>query len=122
MDGQVLLTLAGSASGDGGHDGNGIALVDRRVFPREEANILLVDVDVDETAQFALLVGQTRGDAGILTLQVGDYRRNRSGRDGDGLLLAGKLAQRRRDQYVDGHNDLFLSKSISDGRQQLLGL
>ena len=52
------------ASGDGGDDGNRITVVERGGFFVQVAHVFVVDVDVDEGAELAVIVIE-------MTLQVG---------------------------------------------------
>src|ERR1700747_3161812 len=43
------------AAGDGRHDADGVAILGRGVFLGQVANVLIVDVDIHEAAQFSVL-------------------------------------------------------------------
>src|SRR4029077_10916845 len=43
------------ASGDGGHDADGVAILGRGVFLGQIANVLIVDVNIHKAAQFSVL-------------------------------------------------------------------
>src|SRR5882757_3487428 len=49
----------GLAAGDGGDDADFVAVLERGLAVLEEANVLLVDVDVDEAANLAFFIDQT---------------------------------------------------------------
>ena len=55
-----------SASGDGGQHDDDVAVADRRAQALEEADVLVVDVDVDEAAQVLAL------DQAVLDARVPD--------------------------------------------------
>src|SRR5579864_8572470 len=86
-----------SAAGDGGHDADRVALLHGSFFSLQIANVLIVDVDVDEAAQAAIVGVQ-------MLLQVAELRRERiqcvadgAGFEIDALVLTGELPERRRD-------------------------
>src|ERR1017187_1604850 len=90
------------AAGDGRHQRNGVGVLGCRRVLAEVANILVVEIDVDEAAHLAFVVED-------LFAQVGELRRQRvqhfahgSAGDGDRILLAGELPQGRGDQNF-GH-------------------
>src|SRR6266852_3690164 len=115
-EGKVSLTLAramGSVPGapapgsppsrDGGDDGDVIAGLEHRLVALEEADVLLVDIEVDEAAHLAALVHEALLEPGELLLQALDQA-------GDGVGLAFDLglalrqrAQRRGDADEHGH-------------------
>src|SRR5260370_928680 len=101
-------TVTGRAAGrDGRHDGDLVALLERRGGALQEPDVFLVDVDVDEAAQLAAVLDQALLEAGELALerldQVGDG-------GGVGLDLGralGEGAQRGRNANENGHGDLL---------------
>src|SRR5262245_60784854 len=56
------------AAGDGGHDGHVVAGLEGGLAAVQEADVLLVDVHVDEPPQLARLVDQALAHAGELAL------------------------------------------------------
>src|ERR1041384_2462711 len=90
--------LLGSAARDGGQDGDVGVLPDRGLHAAGEADVLVVDVDVDEPGQRA--VGdQPPGDAAVAGLEVVDHLADGGALGLDGLLAAGVGAQ----DGGDGH-------------------
>ena len=55
-----------STSRDGRHDADFVAHLHGRGLVLEKADVLAVDVDVDEAAEVALRIEQALADAGIL--------------------------------------------------------
>src|ERR1035438_2328179 len=85
------------AARDGGDDADFVAVFERRLAVLEEADVLLVDIDVHEAADFAFVVHQALGDAGEARLQFDDRLADGGGVDFDQLLVVGQLAERRGD-------------------------
>src|SRR5215470_1096471 len=77
--------------GDGGHDRHLVALFERGLATVEEADVFLVDVDVDETADLSALLEEAIPQAGKLSLEVVDRG---SDRVRVGLHLGGALRHR----------------------------
>ena len=72
----------------------------------QEANVLLVHVNIHEATHFAFFVEETFLDAGITALEFDD-----SGADGIGvhfhkLLVVGELPQRRGNSNFGRHNSI----------------
>src|SRR6266849_8456787 len=105
MDLSPAPSLPSPASRDRGDDGDVIAGLERRLVALEEANVLLVDVDVDEAAHLAALVHEALLEAGELRLQALDQAG-----DGVGLAFDLGLALRQRAQWrgdADEHGHGF---------------
>src|SRR6476619_5186063 len=101
----------GSAAGDGWEHDDLVAVADRGVEAAGEADVLVVDVDVDEAAQVALpLLGLDEPflDAGVVGLEVVDHLGQRCTLPVDGLLTVGVRAQDGRDTDLDCHQSLLL--------------
>ena len=92
------------SSGDGGDDADFVAVLERRLAVFEEADVLLVDIDVDEAAHLALVIHEAFLDAGEARLQFDDRLADGGGVDFDQLLVVGQLAERR------GDSDFFWHK------------
>src|SRR5687767_3189523 len=69
----MRLMAASAASGDRGHDGHLVAVLERGGARLQEADVLLVDVDVDEAPQGARLVDEPLLETGELALEVGEH-------------------------------------------------
>src|SRR5215211_3593709 len=61
-----------AAARDRGEDGHRVAVLDLRVQGAGEAHVLVVDVDVDEAVQLALVGDQAVLQPGVLAVQVVD--------------------------------------------------
>src|SRR5581483_5489295 len=90
-----------AAAGDSWDDGKVVAILDLRVELVEEADVVAVDVDVDEAAQFAFVVQQALADSRVAPFEVLDNRAHRLARRGDLVAAPGEPAQRRRNPYPD---------------------
>src|SRR5665809_69493 len=102
-----LYPGAGSAGHGGQHD-DLVAVAQRGLQTTEEADVLVVDVDVDETSQvFAAVLGleQPLLDPGVARLEVVDELGQARAAAGHGLVAAGVGAQDGRDPDLDGHRD-----------------
>src|SRR5829696_898179 len=105
-----------SAAGDGGQDRDRVAVLDLGVQRTGEAHVLVVDVDVDEAVQLALLGHEAVLQAGVLGVEVVDERTEGRATALDGLVAAGVRAQDGRDPDLDGHGVRFSSKAGMSGR------
>jgi hypothetical protein len=85
------------AAGDGGDDTDLVAVFERRLAVLEEADVLLVDIDVDEAAHLAFFIHEAFLDAGEARLQFDDRLADGGGVDFDQLLVVGQLAEWRGD-------------------------
>src|SRR3954451_7008039 len=92
-----------AAARDGREDRDRVAVLDGGVQRTGEAHVLVVDVDVHEAVQLALLGDQTVLDAGELGVDVVDQGAEGRARALDGLVAAGVGAQDGRDADLDGH-------------------
>src|SRR3954462_1818465 len=90
-------------------DRHRVAVLDRGVERTGEAHVLVVDVDVDEAVQRALLGDEAVLQARVLAVQVVDERAERGAAALDGLVAAGVGAQDGRDPDLDGHGVRFSS-------------
>src|SRR5690349_5235479 len=84
-----------SAAGDRRNDGDTGAVGGRGLQPLLEADVVVVDVDVHEAAQLALVVQHPGGDAGVVLLQALDDL-------GEGRALGGDLGLATRVGAQDG--------------------
>ena len=85
------------ASRDGRDDADFVAVFERRLAVFEEADVLLVDIHVDEAAHLAFFIHKTFLDAGEARLQFDDCLADGGGVDFDQLLVVRQLAERRWD-------------------------
>jgi uncharacterized protein YccT (UPF0319 family) len=91
------------ASSDGRQDCHAVAVVEHGVQRTGEADVLVVDVDVDEAVQAAVVGDQPALQAGEPAVQVVDERGQGVTLRLDGLLAAGVGTQDGRDLDLDGH-------------------
>ena len=85
------------ASRDRRDDADFVAVFERRLAVFEEADVLLVDIDVDEAAHLAFFIHEAFLDAGEARLQFDERLADGGGVDFDELLVVGQLAERRGD-------------------------
>ena len=62
-------------AGDGRNEHDLVAILKRIGFAAEEADVFVVDVDVDEPPQLALLIFDLGGERWEVAVDVGDQRR-----------------------------------------------
>src|SRR5207302_9555669 len=70
MSGAPSSAPPGLASGDRRHDRQIVAVLQRRLEPRPEPNVLVVPVDVDELPKLALVVIEPLPEARIFLVQL----------------------------------------------------
>src|SRR6478736_4219586 len=80
-------------AGDGGEDLDLLAVGHRRVEPVAEADVLAVDVDVDEAAQAAVAIRQPVAQLAVALEQRVEHGADGGALDADGALTARGLAQ-----------------------------
>src|SRR5262245_8476357 len=98
-----MATPALTSSGDGRHDRHLVAVLEPGLVALEEADVLLVDVDVDEPPELSRLVQQALAEARELPLEVADDVGDAAAR---GLHLGAALrkgAERCGNPYQHGH-------------------
>src|SRR6478609_2039869 len=106
---KVRRSLTRSASSDCREDDDLVAVLELGLEATDEADVLVVDVDVDEAAQVAVLE-QAVLDAGVVGLEVVDQGGQAGALAVDRLLPVRVGAQDGRDPDLDGHG-LLLSCS-----------
>src|ERR1700680_3405837 len=89
----VVRAMAGAAPSDRRHDGEVVAVIQRRLEPGAEANVLVVPVNVDELAKLPLVVVEPLPKARVLLVQRVERLRNVARADLDDGRAAGELAQ-----------------------------
>src|SRR5436190_5794062 len=97
------LGLGFHPAGDCRDDRDLVAFLHRGVETREEANVLAVHVEVDETAHFAGVVADALFQAGMPALDVLDDRGDGAATRGDALGAPGELAKRGGDTNRNRH-------------------
>src|SRR4030081_1362337 len=98
---RTVVRAIGSASSDRRHDGEVVAVLERRLQPRPEANILVVPVDVDELPKLALVVVETLFESWELLVQFVEGLRHVAGIDLDNGRAASQLPQSAGDTDLD---------------------
>src|SRR5262245_29325567 len=91
-----------SAPRDGRDDRQLVAVLDRRGQAVQVADVLVVQVEVDEPPHLAV-VEDPRLDAGVLRREVVEHRLDRGARHLDDVLALGVLTHRRRDLHFHRH-------------------
>src|SRR5690348_4348191 len=82
-----------TAAGDRRDDGDVVAILYLRVELIEEADVVAVQIDVDEAAQLALVVEQALAHPRMTLLEIFDDRTNRSAVGGDFVLAGGEASK-----------------------------
>src|ERR1700694_1955586 len=100
---RTVVRAMGSASGDRRHDGEVVAVLERRLQPRPEPNILVVPVDVDELAELPLVVVEALLETRKLLVQFVKRLRHVTGIDLDNGRTTGQLPKGARDTDLDRH-------------------
>ena len=77
------------ATGNGGDEHDLVAILEGVGLASEEADVFVVDVDVDEAAELALLVLDLSGERGEVLVDVGDKRGEVGGLAGEEFLAFG---------------------------------
>src|SRR5215217_407458 len=101
--------------GDGREDRDHVAVRQLGVQRAQEPDVLVVDVDVDEAVQGAVLIEQRPGDPRVAAVEVAEQVADGVAVGRDGLLAAGVLAQDRRDTDFNGHQGLLKAARSSGG-------
>src|SRR6266545_262765 len=101
--------------GDRRQDGDHVAVVELGVERAEEADVLVVDVDVHEAVQRALLGEELGGDARVAPLEIADQVADGPTLGADALGAIRVFAQDRRDTHFDSHQGDRTSYRSRDG-------
>src|SRR5690242_10475893 len=101
-----------AASGDGGHDRQRVAVLQRGLAPVHEPDVFFVDVDVDEAAKLTGLVHQPLSEAGELPLEVGHDVVHRPALGLHLRVAFGHLAERGGNPYGHRHRDLLVYELV----------
>src|ERR1700712_5530965 len=96
-----------AAAGHRGEDRHRVAVLDLGVQRTGEADVLVVDVDVDEAVQLALLGDEAVLQTRVLAVEIVDQRAEGRAAALDGLVAAGVGAQDGGDPDLDGHGVRF---------------
>src|SRR5438105_9926923 len=107
---RTVVRAIGSASGDRRYDGEVVAVFERRLQPRPEANVLVVPVDVDELAELALVVVEALLEPGEFLVQFVKRLRHIAGIDLDDGRATRQLPQSAGDPNLDRHVVVIISR------------
>src|SRR5438105_368278 len=91
-----------SASSHRGNDRQFVAVLDSCVEKVQVAHVLVIDVQIDESAHLAVLE-QAAGDGGILRREGIKHGLDRMARDFNRRLALGMLPHRCRNLHLDSH-------------------
>jgi hypothetical protein len=91
-----------AAAGDGRDEHDLIALLEAIRLAAQEADVLVIDVDVDEAAQLSGLVLDLGGEGRKVLVDIGDERREIGGVRGELLLPVGVADEGGREDDLDG--------------------
>src|SRR5215472_13950655 len=125
---RLIVSTGELASRDRGHDRYLVAVLQRRLLGLEEADVLLVDVDIDEAAQLARLVEQAVLETRVLALEVADQTVDRLALALDLGAALRQGAQWRWNPYEHRHRFLLrrlgleIGQRLVEGRQRGLDL
>src|SRR4029077_3810282 len=100
---RTVVRAIGSAPGDRRHDGEVVAVLERRLQPRPEANVLVVPVDVDELAELPLVVVEALLEAREFLVQLVERLGYVPGIDLNNGRTTGQLPQGTGDANFDRH-------------------
>src|ERR1035437_679998 len=90
------------AAGDGGDQRDGVAILGGGGVLAQVANVLVVEIDVDEAAYLAFVVEDLFAQVGVVRGERVQHFADGGAGDGDGVLAPGELAQGGRNQN-SGH-------------------
>lgn len=102
-------------SSNGWDDADFVAIFDRGGFVLLEANVFVVNEDIHESADIALLITDAFDEAGMGCIQGRENFANVGPLNGDYFLFVGELAQWRRDSDLCWHKFLGLGFSFQGG-------
>jgi hypothetical protein len=95
------------ASSDGRNDADLVAVFHGSGFFLLEADVFIVDEDIHETANIALLVADSLNEARVGGVEGIENIADVGSGDFNDFLIAGEFAQRRWDADLDGHGEEF---------------
>src|SRR5207247_6429332 len=98
-----IVSTGSAAPGDGGNDRDLVAVLERGLLRLEEPDVLLVDVDIDESPQLAGLVHESFLQPRELALQVVHQALDRVALGLDLGVALRDRAERGRDPYEHRH-------------------
>jgi hypothetical protein len=104
----------GGAPGDGRNEHDFVAILEGVGLSAEEADVFVVDVDVDEAAQFAGLVLDLGGEGREVLVDIGDQRGEILGVAGELFLAIGVADEGGGENDLDG-NGVLLAAGVLRG-------
>src|ERR1700761_1136569 len=87
-------TTEGAAAGDGGHDADGVAVFGGSGVFREVADVFVVEVDIDEAAEFSIFSEEVFAQIAELRCEAAECFADGSSADFGGVALAGVNPER----------------------------
>src|SRR5438445_13393918 len=108
----VVRPIARSASGDRRNDGKIVAVLQRRLEPRSKPDVFVVSVDVDELAEFSLVVVEPFLEARELLVELVQRLRHIARIDLDDSRASGKLPKRAGHTNLDRHGGLDIIRRM----------
>lgn len=109
------------AAGDRGHDADFVSRLYGTAFLLKEANILIVEVDVDERTDISGFVEDSLAQPRIRFIEGVDHRANGSTFGLNDFKIVRELAQRSRDSNADRHGINRLDRLFYPGLFQMQG-
>ena len=107
-----LGVLIGLAAGHGGHDADLVAIGQCCGLVVEKANVFAVDVDVEKTAQLAVLVTQAALEPGVARIERIDEGIDAAGLKRNAGLVVGELLQGGGNQNLDGDGVVWIGGGV----------
>src|SRR6202035_3193735 len=108
---RTVVRAMESASSDRWHDGEVVAVLERGLQPRPEANVLVVPVDVDELAELSLVVIEALLEAREFLIQFVQRSARVTGMALDNGRAASQLSQATGDANFDRHVVVIISSA-----------
>src|SRR4051812_17332698 len=95
------------AAGHGREDGDDVSVGERGLHAAEEADVLVVEIDVDEPVERAVPTDRRVAQAAVPAVEVAEEVAQRLALAVDGLAPAGVATEDRRDADFDGHGHIL---------------
>src|ERR1039457_5766549 len=95
--------MQGGPAGDRRHDADCVSVHGSRIFLFQKANVLVVQIRIHRAASSSVIGKEMLAQLSKGGSQMAERLARRDGTTFDAGLSAGKLAQRRRNQYFYGH-------------------
>src|SRR5262252_1507572 len=95
-----------TSSSNGGNNSQLIAVLQRCLFPIHKANVLIIEVEVDELPNAAPIINQALPETRKMLFQIIENVCDRGPVRWYFTLIFGELLQRRRNAYDNSHRNL----------------